>query len=289
MRRIAFVKDYGTYEDRRNYEAALDALIDPVLEHLPNGVKTLEPIPDAINVRFFVVTVDEPYDVFDPHGIADKRYRDWWSVRDFPHIFHSGPAWQEKYLAEGAPPHRLHQVGYAKLDPAFQGRVKRGDGAKVLWAPTHHRGWPRHYPQAEAAVAALPFEVGTSTHPINAGPAHSTLQALVDADVVIADGGSTVYEAWALGKPVVFPDWIVLASKMVRPRSFETRIYAEQIGYHAVSQDDFALQIERALTYGITEREAEFIESIFPASLRGTSGKAHADVLLEIATLPLER
>jgi len=35
-----------------------------------------------------------------------------------------------------------------------------------------------------------------------------TMQPLVDADVVIADAGSTIYEAWALGKPVIFPDWL---------------------------------------------------------------------------------
>lgn len=289
MRRIVFVKDYGTYTDRPNYDAALDALIDPVMEHLPGSIKSPRPIRDALNVRYFVATDDAQYDVFVSHGIADKRWRDYWCVRDYAHIFHSGPAWQAKYLAEGAPPYKLHEVGYAKLDPVFQGKVPRGDGASVLWAPTHHRSWPKHYPQAEAAVAALPFHVATSKHPSNVGPGQSTLQALVDADVVIADGGSTVYEAWAIGKPVVFPDWIVLASKMVRPATFETRIYAERIGYHAVDPADFERQIARALEQGITDAERDFIETILPTRLRGTSGKAHADALREIAELPVLR
>lgn len=288
-RQIAFVRDYGTFDDRPNYEAALDALIDPVLEHLPGAVQSYEPIPDALNVRYFVVTTDRQYDVFVSHGIADKRWRDYWSVQNFAHIFHSGPAWQAKYLSESAPPCKLHEVGYVKLDPIFQGRITRGDGPRILWAPTHHRGWPKDYPRVEAAVAALPFDVGTSKHPSNAGPAQSTLQALVDADVVIADGGSTVYEAWALGKPVVFPTWIVMASRVIRQQSFEESIYAAQIGYHCIDEDDFALQIERALTHGITEQEAAFVESIFPARLRGISGKAHADALLEIADLPFDR
>jgi hypothetical protein len=289
MRRIVFVKDFGAYDDRFNYDAALDALIDPVLAHLPDAIVKRRPKAGATNVRYFTICWRPHRSVFISHGIADKRYRDYWKVRDFPHVFHSGPAWQAKYLSEGAPPHQLHQVGYAKLDPIFQGRLIRGEGRRVLWAPTHHVSWPKHYPQAEAAVAALPFDAGTSKHPVNVGPQQSTLQALVDADVVIADGGSTVYEAWALGKPVVFPDWIVLASKMVRPHSFETRIYAEQIGYHATGQDDFARQVDRALTHGITQAEAEFIESIFPTALRGTSGKAHADALLKIADQPLTR
>jgi hypothetical protein len=234
-----------------------------------------------VNVRYFThVKAHHPDEVFVSHGIADKRWRTYSIVRKFEHIFHSGPAWQAKYLEQGAPPERLWEVGYAKLDPAFDGTLKRGDGARVLWAPTHRRAWPYQYEALEPIIRRL--DVGISQHPQEAGPKASTLQALVDADVVIADGGSTVYEAWALGKPVVFPTWLVCKSRLVIPKTFEQLIYRREIGYHADSESDLQQQIDLARERGITRQEREFIESIFPTFLHGTSGKAHADALLEI-------
>jgi hypothetical protein len=278
---IAFVKDIGDYFARDKYLAALDALIDPVRKHLPESVVTFEPIPGAINVRYFthIPGNPKPGDVFVSHGIADKRWRTYTAVKGFDHIFHSGPAWQAKYLEQGCPEEKLYQVGYAKLDPAFND-LKRGDGPRVLWAPTHRRAWPYQYEALEALMRTM--DVGISQHPQEAGPKQSTLQALVDADVVIADGGSTLYEAWALGKPVVFPKWTVKRSQLVLPKTFEHAIYRQKIGYHAETQAELQRQIDRALTHGITQAERDFIEGIFPTHLRGTSGKAHADALLRI-------
>lgn len=215
------------------------------------------------------------------HGLADKAYSHYPAIRDFPHIFCSGPTWATRYTEQGAPPEKLRVTGFPKLDPLFNGEITRGNGPRIVWAPTHATSWPRHYQYVKQAVEALPYEVAMSPHPQVTGK--PTLQALADADVVIADGGSTLYEAWALGKPVVFPSWIVRDSRMLRPGSLERDIYGSGLGYHSEDRQHFAEQIERALSHGIGEREREFIEGIFPAHLRGTSGKAYADALREIA------
>jgi hypothetical protein len=275
---IAFVKDIGDYFARDKYEAALNALIEPVRKHLPGSVVTHEPVQGAVNVRYFTkIPSHQPDDVFVSHGIADKRWRTYSAIKLFPHIFHSGPAWQEKYLIEGCPADRLFQVGYAKLDPAFDGTLTRGDGPRVLWAPTHRRAWPYTYEDLEKIIRRL--GVGISRHPQEAGPRACTLQALIDADVVIADGGSTLYEAWALGKPVVFPTWLMKIGRLILPKTFEQNLYHARIGYHAESELDLQRQIDLALANGITPAERDFIEGIFPTYLRGTSGKAHADAL----------
>lgn len=277
---IVFVYDLAGLTDREHYRAALDALVDPVMKYLPGSAKADAPIPGAVNVSYFVRPGGPLYDVFISHGIADKRWRDYPGVRDYPHIFHSGPRWKAKYTTEGAPPAQLHQVGYAKLDPLFDGTYRRGRRGRILWAPTHHRGWPDHYDLAAAAVRALPLPIAESVHPVKGGT--STLQALLDADVVIADGGSTIYEAWALGKPVVFPTWLVMKSTLIRPETFEQEIYERRIGWHAESEADLGRQVELARDHGITTAEREFIEGIFPTDLRGRSGLAHADALRAI-------
>ena len=276
---IAFVKDYAQ-SGRRRYDAALDALIEPVRMHLPDSIVTGRPKAKALNVRYFTVCWRPHKSVFVSHGIADKRWRDYEHVKAFPYIFHSGPRWQAKYLAEGCPPEKLYEVGYAKLDPAFDGSLKRADGPRVIWAPTHERGWPKHYPMVEEVIRGL--GIHESPHPLVGGPRQSTLQALIDADVVIADAGSTLYEAWALGKPVVFPRWLVERSKLVRPQTFETEIYQQRIGRHATDEQDLVRLIDEAREHGITQAERDFIEGIFPTRLRGVSGKAHADALRQI-------
>lgn len=106
------------------------------------------------------------------------------------------------------------------------------------------------------------------------------MQALVDADVVISDAGSLVYEAWALGKPVVFPDWLVKEGVFKHfPGSFEEQIYREKIGYHVETPEQLGPMVERALMSGITEREKKFIDGIFPPELRGRSGEVTANLL----------
>lgn len=267
---IRFVYDLEP-KRRDRARAAIDALVDPILRHLPAAEKASEVDFDALNVHLWH---DYPSDVFMSHGLADKGWRDADLVADFTWVLHSGPAWERKYRAQGMPAHKLRMVGYAKLDPLFDGTIV-GSADRVLWAPSLSRGWQREYLELEALLV----DVDHALHPHDA-PGASTLQQLADAAVVIADVGSTLYEAWALGKPVVFPDYAVRS--LIVPGTFEAEIYERGIGYHADTPAQLMHQVDRALDNGITDAERDFIEDIFPASLRGTSGKAHADALQDM-------
>lgn len=274
---IRFVYDLG-FRGRPAARALIDALVDPVAIHLPGAVKADAPSPDDLNVRYWH---EDQHDVFICHGISDKGWRDVDAVGGFAHIFHSGPAWQRKYLAQGVGAERLHQVGYAKLDPLIDGTIVRQHHT-ILWAPTLRRHWADQYDRLAGAIQELPFEVETSQHPVDA-PGNVTLQQLADADVVIADGGSMLYEAWALDKPVVFPDFAVLHSDLIRPGTMEADIYAAGIGYHVDDERELAATIERARQQGITPTERSMIDDVFAPELRGVSGWRHAVALTDIA------
>lgn len=273
MKPIRFVYDFGEDPKRALAAELLDSLVDPILELLPGACKSPVPEPDALNVRFWT---NYDRDVFCNHGISDKNYRNAASVRQFPYIFHSGPYWQRRYLEQGIPAHQLRQVGYTKMDPLFAMVQERHT---VLWAPTWAVLWQSAYDELARYLAHLGVE--SSPHCLDK-PNHVTLSELVDADVVIADGGSTIYEAWALGKPVVFPDFAV--EGLISPGSLEEHIYRNQIGYHATDPADLERTIETARERGITQAEVDLIDDVFPPELRGTSAQAHADALAEIAS-----
>lgn len=58
-------------------------------------------------------------------------------------------------------------------------------------------------------------------------------QELLDADVVITDYTSLMYEAWALGKPVIFPHWLCAERILQKaPHCAEAHVYRERIGHH---------------------------------------------------------
>jgi CDP-glycerol glycerophosphotransferase len=83
------------------------------------------------------------------------------------------------------------------------------------------------------------FDAEASVHPRNRKDKRPTVERLVEADYVISDFGTLVYEAWALGKPVLFPRWI-LGDRVQQylPASAEAHILAERIGYHPDSFDE---------------------------------------------------
>jgi CDP-glycerol glycerophosphotransferase (TagB/SpsB family) len=272
------------YQPGAPYSSVLDAIIDPILEHLPTGSKSSKGKPDALNVRFFVESEREG--VFIPHGIADKNYRNADKLVGFDYVSVSGPAWVDKLTGQGFPREKIFIGGYSKLDPAFQGKFRRRFSSgrpTVLHAPTHGAiekvSIHGHF-NGELEALSEHYEVICSTHPTHSG--NVTMQAMVDADVVIVDSGSLLYEAWALGKPVVFPDWLVKEGVLQYfPGSFEEQIYREGIGYHADTFKTMLKAIERALQEGIDDKAKVFIDGIFPPELRGRSGEVTAKFLKE--------
>jgi len=256
------------------YSQILDSHIDPILKHLDATVSEHYE-KGKTNVSLFVEY--DPSEVFMSHGIADKNWRNERRVDKFHYICVSGPFWYGKY--PNIDRSRILTIGYPKLDPIFQGEYTRTPGGKrVLFAPTH-----RAIPEVSLdGRLKLDFDYITSTHPACRSDKSPTMQALVDADVVISDCGSLVYEAWSLGKPVVFCDWLVKdAIIKTFPGSLEAAIYQYGIGLHAKSYGEMVAMLDG----DIDDRVGKLMEQVFPSELRGHSGEAAAKVLLELASL----
>lgn len=295
FRKINFVAPVR--ESRAPYTKILYSLIDPILKHLPGALITDKPLPGAVNVVFFIKNYKTPnaLTVFLTHGIADKNWRTGKKTAFFDHVLVSGPAWRTKLIKEGIPAEKIHVTGWPKLDPLFQGTVKPikrrpGDGRTrgVLWAPTHdaiqevssHPKFKEHFDNLPDSK----YEKLTSVHPAN-GKGDPTMQLLADADVVISDTSGVVYEALALGKPVVFPDFLVKDGVLRTFKgTFEEQIYCNNIGWHVDSPGRLQQVVDAAMSGGMDEVAKNFIDSILPVNLRGTSGKATADVLMQLAS-----
>jgi hypothetical protein len=268
------------------YKSILDALIGPIQEYLPDFSAEKRVMPESINVGFFLV--DKGCQVFIPHGIADKNYRNADKVKDFDYVFVSGPAWVDKLVRQGFPQSKILVGGYTKLDPIFQGKYKAAprDKPRVLYAPTHGAieeiSLQGRFDNELKKLREF-YDVIEAPHPaISKG--NVTMQVLVDADVVISDAGSLVYEAWTLNKPVVFPSWLLKKGVMkCFPGSFEDQIYWEEIGYHAWSSTNLLDCVKRAYLGGIDSKAGEFIEGVFPKTLRGNSGEETANLLRRVA------
>src|SRR5690606_6964667 len=113
-----------------------------------------------------------------------------------------------------------------KADPARAAASQRRK--KILWAPTHdyaRRGadnipissYPRFLEHIETLGSE--FDVEVSLHPRNRPDKKPTAEKLIEADYVIADNGTLVYEAWCLGKPVVFPSWLLADTMKIYRRN----------------------------------------------------------------------
>jgi CDP-glycerol glycerophosphotransferase (TagB/SpsB family) len=238
-----------------------------------------------------------PRDVFYSHGIGDKAYWRADRIEGYRYAMVPGPAWEDRILSGGYQG-KVFVTGYTKLDPVFWGEYSKQERDKpyVVWAPTHaYNGKNKgrsSYPWCKSLINEIPdnYETCLALHPTSRANMKKkndvTLQELVDADVVIADGGSTLYEAWILGKPVIFPDWLckndILRYFKGDPGCFEYRIYDEGIGYHAKDMKHLIKLIDTALSNGMQQQEQEFIESICPEETRGRAGEECAKVLKEL-------
>lgn len=236
------------------------------------------------------------------HGLADKGYRQ--GYRFYRQVLLPGPAFWEVLRRGRFPERKLHIAGYPKLDPLITQEVD-GSGVwshdgriRVLYAPTHGGGSERHRdgnpdkPGAKATswwqrdeMAALldeeKFEVVLAPHPRHAPGRRATFEEYAGADVVIADGGSTIYEAWVLGLPVVMPAWLTRERNETRDggRTLEARVYKRRLGYQADAPGELAELVRRAAGEGIGKAETAFAETVVPTELRGRGGQEWARFL----------
>lgn len=288
------------------YKYVIESFANPIIKHLDkiDTGYTHRPLKN-LNCRFFSSKrINEqgkspigPYDIFFSHGIGDKNYWIGPHIKDYNYAFAWGPSWEERMRKTGYKG-EIFVCGYPKLDPIINGEVEyeKHDKPYIIWAPTHgysnkHRG-RSSYPECLSLIKEIPIDYETKIclHPTskmhNKEKHKPTLIELLEADVVIADAGSTLYEAWILGKPVIFPDWICSYDTINHfakdPDNFEYQIYSKKIGYHAKDMKHMNKLIEIALRDGMKDEEKEFIESIYPSELRGKAGKTAAKYLKQL-------
>ncbi len=260
------------------YSEVIKSMTDPILKHIDN-------LPDDL---FFFLTEHCDGGIFMSHGMSDKNYENVKYLNRAGHILCPGPARKEKFVRMGVPAAKIHIVGWPRLDPVFQGKITKKPGTKkrVVWCPTHDAIQEiSSYPAFRDYLPDLPgrYEVISSVHPARKRNRQTSLQAIVDADVVISDTSTMLYEALAIGRPVILLDFLVKDGVLNKLKgSFEEKIYVENICYHAESFERLPGLIEQALEEGIDSKTKEFMERVFPSELRGISGKAMADKLREI-------
>jgi len=259
-------------------------------------------VPGALNFSLFIRS---GADVVMSHGVADKNYLYTRTsngeriVNSLKHVFVPGNWLRNRLLSSksvkiGAD--QVHVVGWPRLDALLEMQAarppERGDGPlKVLWAPTHdfaRRGadeistssYPallKHVPKLEKE-----FALSTSLHPRNRDNKRPTAELLIEADVVISDFGTLVYEAWLLGKPVIFPHWLIGAPICeYLPRSAEAKIFRERIGLHADSFKELVAMLRSGPTIG--EDVKAFLADYVDPTARGVAGRRVAELLRELA------
>ena len=285
-----------------------------------------------------------PADVILAHGIADKRYfftQDSTTqlplANEYEYLLVPG-MWHVNRIIEGSyrkNPHyqitvlqeQVKNVGWLRLDPllaeATGSDSEPHHRLRVLWAPTHNvitgtnektveeiapssfPGFKKHVKQMAARYI---FRV--SLHPRNREDRTPTGNQLVWADVIVSDFGTMVYEAWALGKPVIFPRWAMDVDALIsrNPLSAESYIYRNRIGLHPESfaeMQQMLDEIQSQIIGNAATRNfkrivrikrhrksasdfrgngvAQFIDHYVDPTTRGSDAKRTADVLANIA------
>jgi len=265
-----------------NYEIVDRAHVEPILEYLEAGEIAHEASSTALNVSLSWEVFPKA-DVFLSHGLADKNWRNADKMSGYSHVLVSGPAWKEKLVNQGMSPDAISVVGYPLLDPVWDLKRSR---ELLVWAPTHKA---TSEVTAEGRLSGelldrlekeFPLEI--VSHPI--GSKRLSRDVLPQAAVVIADAGSTLYEAWAFGIPVVFPDWLVKGAILKKwPGSFEAIIYERGLGWHANSEEELIDLVRKVWETGELGTGVEsFMEGILPSRFRGRSGEVAAKELMRL-------
>lgn len=213
---------------------------------------------------------------FIAHGIADKGN---WLYRETDYALAPNDFIAERCGAEA------FVVGWPHLDALFDGTLTPappGERPRVLYAPTLSRltrgiDVPSSRTHAEDILKALEvFDVTFSDHPHHSGAGVTPLQAYLDADVIVADYGSTLHIAVGLGKPVV------LAPGSGEPRKGSLE---EAVG-NAVRRstiETLRSRIDHAAQYGRRFAEAVWQHVVLDPALRGKSLERAVEIIRALA------
>lgn len=286
-----------------NYYEVEKALYGAIDRHLPEGSFSYQykPKPKALNMAMFF---GRGGDVFMSHGVADKNYlyrrkpEGGFMINDYAALFVPGPWLKDKLLRTPGVtlrPEQIVTVGWPRLDTLLEKQKSqaktKGEKLKVLWAPTHDArrhgsdnistsSYPDFMPFTERLAEKVDLSIGL--HPRNRTDKQPTGITMLEADVVISDFGTMVYEAWALGKPVIFPYWIVgKGVQKFRPKSAEAHIFKKRLGYHPDSFEEMLEILEQPLTVG--PDVTAFMEQYLPRETWGRSGALCAAELTRLA------
>lgn len=263
-----------------NYADLQSQIVEELIQNL-KGTDTLGttqngPDPTAPNLTFFI---RQQAEVFLSHSLADRNYLmshgdEGALVKGFQMVLVPGEWTRKALLAQpglGLTPRRVVAVGHPRIDLLHRLQALtparspvEGGRRRVLWAPAHDRhggprgghvsSYPGFIPHLEDLQAH--HDVIACLHPRNRkGDKAALTQELVDCDVVISDVSSVIFEAWALGKPVIFPRWIVQDAVIERfGAAAEAHIHRARIGLHADSFDELLEILERGPEIGADVR-----------------------------------
>ncbi|MGR3762456.1 CDP-glycerol glycerophosphotransferase family protein (plasmid) [Roseobacteraceae bacterium NS-SX3] len=220
-----------------------------------------EPVPDAPGLSLSF-SRETPADVLLPHVLADRGYHfgrvgEQRFYSRFRHLFlpgkwHRDRVFEMRQVCESV--ESIHTVGSIRVDilrALRRSHVKArrfGHTVTVLIAPGNGRwknadgtplGLGKGGLKALKELLAPHCDLRVVPHPSARRDKSPITGDLFDADLVISDYSSVLYEAWALGKPVAFPRWLFGEDIVARAgQSAEGHILRNRIGLHPASPEE---------------------------------------------------
>lgn len=297
------------------YAHLVNRLIWGITAELPSTVEVSvgsEPDPMRFNVHFFREDLDTfgnqrtCCDFHLSHGFMQKLFEPAPArLKKFAFIGVPGPMVRDCLVERGVPAGQIVIAGHPGMDDEFRrqkafaadGHLKEFYGqhiirdarlaAKnpkpvVIWAPSHSAFLGDYVKPPVVFTRALEadFTIIKTEHPARSCSPVLARELFHYTKAVVGDASGTIFEAWSMGLPVVFPDWLIGEYVEAQCAGMPLgRIYSEGIGRHVMTPEDFPDAVREAVAEGITEREQQFVDEYFPPELRGQSGLAVARFL----------
>ena len=274
------------------YSYVVDRILLSIARHLPDFTLQMRPHDGAFNVHLFREIVDvttntrrQHPDMYISHGWNQKPIGNWFDQTNaFSHIGVPGPMVRDFLLEKGIPESKIHIVGHPGMDTVLNGMVPKEIHTEkpilvVALSLSSYIGQWQDISECFPADIKRDFMIVNIPHPVLGW--RLARDVLQQASVCISDWSGTIFEAWSLGVPVVFPSW--MKTKVITaPGSPIQVIYENQIGYHCQSEEKLEETIRQASAEGITQEENKFLDGYFPPELRGRSGDEAAKQIMTI-------
>jgi len=237
------------------FEALPEALEGALQEALPDGLQAEDGA--CLTVSLFAGI---PADVFLMFDLADRQHLNQIqadgksALSNFKKILVPGQWMARSLLGDkrlglkatdvlvvGAP-----RIDYLRSLAEQAGETGERTTPRVLFAPIHSNWFDAAGNPMSSSSGLQEYleelghhcELTVSEDQRNKINKRPVTRELIDADIVITDYTSVAYEAWALGKPVIFPRWILGDAILEKaPNSAEAEIYRRKLGYHPESFD----------------------------------------------------